>query len=195
MIENSTLETKELIKLNLGCGEDHKPGYVNVDKFGNPNIQLDLETFPWPWENNTVQEIMMIHILEHLGKTSEIYLRIIQELYRICVKDARIDIRVPHPRHDIFMHDPTHVRPITPEGLGLFSKRRNQQWIDTNSSNSLLGIYLNVDFEIENASFKLDDPWEIKLRNKEVTAIEIQRALSLYNNVAIESQIQLRVIK
>jgi hypothetical protein len=35
------------IKLNLGCGKNPMPGYVNVDKFGTPDVRHDLETFPW----------------------------------------------------------------------------------------------------------------------------------------------------
>ena len=31
------------IKLNLGCGEKRLPGYLNVDKFGTPDLKHDLE--------------------------------------------------------------------------------------------------------------------------------------------------------
>ena len=39
--------------LNLGCGSQLMEGYVNVDKFGDPEVRLDLETFTWPWEDNS----------------------------------------------------------------------------------------------------------------------------------------------
>jgi len=80
------------------------PGYVNVDKFGNPDILLNLETFPWPWDDNSVQEIILSHVLEHLGRTTEIYLDIIKELYRVCAAGAYIYIVTPHPRHDTFIN-------------------------------------------------------------------------------------------
>ena len=61
------------LKLNLGCGEKRIPDYINVDKYGNPDIKHDLELFPWPWENNSVSEILLIHVLEHLGKDTDVY--------------------------------------------------------------------------------------------------------------------------
>ena len=44
------------MKLNLGCGHDHKEGYVNVDvsDLGNPDMVVDLEVTPWPWEDGIV---------------------------------------------------------------------------------------------------------------------------------------------
>ena len=53
------------LRLNLGCGFKQLEGYVNVDRFGNPDLKFDLETFPWPWLDNSVIEIKLIHILEH----------------------------------------------------------------------------------------------------------------------------------
>ena len=105
------------LRLNLGCGAKRLDGYINVDKFGNPDLLFDLETFPYPWKNNSVAEIEMHHVLEHLGQKNEVYLKIIQELYRICQSAAKVQITVPHHRSDSFFHDPTHVRPITSTGL------------------------------------------------------------------------------
>ena len=34
-------------------------------------------------------------------------------------------VHVPHPRHDDFLDDPTHVRAITPKLLKLFDRRIN----------------------------------------------------------------------
>tara|TARA_B100001248_G_scaffold20267_1_gene13641 strand:- start:1115 stop:1219 length:105 start_codon:yes stop_codon:yes gene_type:complete len=34
------------MKLNLGYGENKYEGFVNVDKFGTPDLKSDLEKFP-----------------------------------------------------------------------------------------------------------------------------------------------------
>jgi hypothetical protein len=183
------------LKLNLGCGEHHKDGYINVDKYGNPDVLLDLETFPWPWEDNSVQEVELNHVLEHLGESAAVYFRIIKELYRICKAGARIHIGVPHPRHDDFLNDPTHVRIVTPDGLLLFSKSKNREWIDGGYANSPLGIYLDVDFEIESVNYTLDPVWAERLNRKEITEEYIAQAFRNFNNVVKEIRMVLRVVK
>ena len=61
------------LRLNLGCGARRIDGYINVDKFGDPDLRFDLETFPYPWQDNSVIEIEMHHVLEHLGQQTETY--------------------------------------------------------------------------------------------------------------------------
>ena len=71
-----------------------------------------------------------------------------KELYRVCRDGATIRIVVPHHRHEYFFNDPTHVRAVTADGMTLFSQRLNRQWIEQGISNSPLGLYLGIDFEL-----------------------------------------------
>jgi len=136
------------LRLNLGCGAKHLEGYINVDKFGNPDIRLDLETFPWPWEDNSAIFIELSHVLEHLGQQTEVYLKIIQEIYRICKAGAKVHVRVPHHRHDDLLHDPTHVRRIAPFGLSMFSQKLNKEWQGKEDATTPLGLDLGVNFDL-----------------------------------------------
>jgi hypothetical protein len=185
----------KLLNLNLGCGSSRIPGFIGVDKFGTPDVKHNLEEFPWPWDDNSVEAVMMSHILEHLGQTTELYFGIIKELYRICVHNAEILIKVPHPRHNDFLIDPTHVRPVLPEGLKLFSKKFNQECINKRAANSTLGLFLDVDFDIVAVNYKFDPEWEQALQQGDISQEELQKASVRYSNVIKESSIQLRVIK
>lgn len=183
------------LRLNLGCGQNRISGYINVDKYGNPDVSHDLETFPWPWEDNSVREIRLNHVLEHLGETTSLYFRIIKEIYRVCSAGAEIYVAVPHPRHSDFLDDPTHVRTITPQGFDLFSKSKNREWMRCGYANSTLGLYLDVDFEVVNVNYVLDPYWLDKLNRKEVTESQIDEAFRNFNNVVKEIRMVLRVVK
>ena len=183
------------IKLNLGCGAKKFPGYLNVDKFGTPDLKHDLESFPWPWETNSVSEIALIHVLEHLGKETEIYFGIFQEMYRVCEDDATIHVHVPSPWHWNFTSDPTHVRPVTPDGLNLFSKEHCQKCIDEGKSETPFAMIYNVDLRPHDVVWKYDQMWENKLYKGEVQQSQMEELHSMYRNVVTEFQIPLAVVK
>ena len=183
------------IKLNLGCGETKIKGYINVDKFGNPDVKQDLDSLPWPWVTNSVTEIRLIHVLEHLGKETDIYLGIFKEMYRVCKHGAIVDIVVPDFRHDNFYADPTHVRVVTAFGLQLFSKKLNKSWIEQGGSNSPLGIYLDVDFELKKTIIKPSSHWYKLHPEKNVDVQLLQKESTIHNNLIEEYQMRLEVIK
>lgn len=183
------------VKLNLGCGQRLLAGYVNVDRFGAPDLHCDLEQFPWPWTDDSMDEVVMSHVLEHLGATSDAFIRIMQELYRVCRAGAIIQVTVPHPRHDTFLADPTHVRPITPLMFSLFSKKLNREWSEHGYASTPLALYHGVDFEVESSTYVLEDQYARHMSEGGHGEVELQRLLRTYNNVAAEICIHLRVVK
>ena len=183
------------LRLNLGCGEKRLDGFVNVDKFGNPDVKHDLETFPWPWDDSSVGEVLLIHVLEHIGRDPAVYLRFMQELYRISQPEARIRIVVPHFRHDFFWDDPTHVRAVTPLGLRLFSKKANRDWIAKGASNSPLALYLDVDFELVSVQYKPGAKWFLRHPEKDVNLQLLLEESAFYNNLIEQMEMVVKVIK
>jgi len=185
------------MKLNLGCGHDKRPGWHNVDKVAasEPDQVVDLEVLPWPWVDDTVDEVMLRHVLEHLGREPDLFLGIMAELYRVCRGGARITVVVPHPRHDYYLNDPTHVRPITLGGLEMFSQRRNREWLDKGLGNTPLGLYTGVDFEIVSYDVIPDEPWRGRMQRGEMTPQELQQAMRMYANVIMETTIVLQPVK
>ena len=81
-------------KLNLGCGEFKKSGYVNVDYYSvsDPDVRHNLENIPYPFHENEFDVIEMDHVLEHLNNP----FGVIKELHRISKRGGTVLIRVPH---------------------------------------------------------------------------------------------------
>lgn len=185
------------MKLNLGCGHNKISGWVNVDHSPvcEPDQVVELESFPWPWPDSSVDEVLFNHSLEHMGATTAAYIGLIKELWRVCHGGASITIVVPHPRHDDFIGDPTHVRVITVNGLQLFSRRMNEQWIRERAANTPLALQHGVDFEVANVETKLEEPWLSRLENGRMTEKEIIQDARRFNNVVKEQKIVLRVVK
>src|SRR3546814_16823759 len=73
------------LKLNIGCGFNKLDGYLNVDGFSDcaPDMLWDLESTPWPFDEDAVDEIYANHVLEHPGQRSE-ERRVGKECVRTC---------------------------------------------------------------------------------------------------------------
>ena len=185
------------MKLNLGCGMNRRDGWLNVDSSPacNPDLVCDLETTPWPWPDSSVDEMLFNHSLEHMGQATSVFLAIVKEIYRVGSDGARIAINAPHPRHDSFLFDPTHVRIVTPEILMMFDKRKNEEWARAGAANTPLGLYLNVDFELAAATMTLEEPYLSEFRSGALNADEINRLARERNNVISECRMVLRVRK
>lgn len=185
------------LRLNLGCGQRKLAGFVNVDKYpyGEPDQLVDLERFPWPWADDSVVEVAMIHVLEHLGQDADTYLEIMKELWRVCRSGATIRIVVPHPRSDQYLNDPTHVRPVTADGLRMFSRRANREWASRGAANTPLGEILGIDLELQSTQYELDAAWRARLEKGELSQEQVLEAARTYNNVITQATHLLRVIK
>lgn len=83
-----------LNKLNLGCGQFRKEGYINVDV--SPHAQADvlhnLDTYPYPFETESFDLIEADHVLEHLADP----FRTMTEITRILKPGGQIHLCVPH---------------------------------------------------------------------------------------------------
>jgi hypothetical protein len=121
------------IKLNFGAGHSRIAGWLNGDGFAacDPDLALDLEAAPWPYETSAVASVLFNHCLEHMGAEPRIFLAFMSELWRVRAPRAEVDIRVPHPRHENTISDATHDPIISPTALSLFDRRLNDEWTAT----------------------------------------------------------------
>jgi hypothetical protein len=185
------------MKLNLGCGFDKRDGWVNADKFKacNPDLLIDIENPPWPIESNACSEILLKHVLEHVGQTTAELRAIIKENYRISQPNALISIHIPHYRHETFWSDPTHVRAYTPLTFKMMSKKQNDIWIAKKANYSMIAYDWDIDFEISEALQIYDPLWVNKLKNGELSQDQLRQESQVSWGVVKEYQFKLKVVK
>lgn len=94
-------------KIDFGCGSSKKKGYVGVDCIPLDGVDIvhNLEVFPYPFNDNEIEEVWMDNVLEHLKNP----VKVMEELYRICRHGSKITISVPYFRSMYAYIDPTHV--------------------------------------------------------------------------------------
>ncbi len=93
-------------KLHLGCGNQIKSDFVNLDSIKLPGVDVvhNLNKFPWPFKDNLFDHIVSISTLEHLDNL----IKVMEEIHRISKNNAIIEIRVPHFASFGAFKDPTH---------------------------------------------------------------------------------------
>jgi len=95
-----------MIRLDLGCGNTKKEGFTGVDilPLDSVDIRHDLNSFPYPFEENSIEEIWMDQVLEHMENP----MKVLEEIYRISKNKAKVTIGVPYFRSFYAVIDPTH---------------------------------------------------------------------------------------
>lgn len=138
-----------MVRLNLGCGGKKLPGYVNIDscELEAPDVLCDLGVERWPFEDSTVDEAIAEHVLEHLP--GEAFFHFMRELYRVLKPGAPVRVLLPHPRHDIFLSDPTHCRAVMPGTLLLFSRGQLAALRERGVQLTDFGTRCGVDFKMD----------------------------------------------
>ena len=84
---------KDEIKLNIGCGDDIREGWINLDKYpvNNKVKYFDINVFPYLFKESSIDYIYCSHVLEHTNKVDTI----IHEFTRILKKDGLLHIKLP----------------------------------------------------------------------------------------------------
>ena len=82
-----------MLKLNIGCGDVHLDGWVNID-LDSPKADLkhDVRT-PLPYADNTVDIIYNEHFIEHLSVQEGI--SFLKECYRVLRQNGVLRIATP----------------------------------------------------------------------------------------------------
>lgn len=182
------METKE-IKIDLACGDNKREGFIGVDIFNGPSVDIvhDLNIYPYPFEDESVDEINCSHYLEHIKhddvltqvkacisscnsfeefKQSVLQLKpeqdglikFFNEIYRILKPGGKVKLVAPYYTSIRTYGDPTHTRMIADSTFWYVSKK----WRDDNKLNHY-GII--CDFDVKLSYFITS---ELTLKSEEV---------------------------
>jgi len=104
--------------VDLGCGTKKRPGAIGVDSNpdSNPDVLHDLDTFPYPFDDSSFDEIYLDNVLEHLTDV----IATMEEIHRIGAPGALVRIDVPYFRSRWAAIDPTHKHAFTVESFAYF---------------------------------------------------------------------------
>lgn len=98
------------LKLNIGSGPSKMEGFLGVDsiKFPNVDVVTDLNR-PWPWLDNSVEEIYCSHCIEHFDAVERVH--VYNEMFRVMKVGAKATLIAPFWSSGRAYGDPTHKWP------------------------------------------------------------------------------------
>lgn len=160
---------KKPVKLDLACGDNKQPGFQGVDKFKTPAVDIEADLFvaPWPFEDNSVDEVYCSHFIEHHPNLCLFW----AELYRILKPGGKATIIAPYGQSNRAWQDPTHVRCIVEQSFWYAQKAFRE--------GNKLSHYLppNVDFDCVVSYQGIDPHWASRSQES------LMFAIKHYNNV------------
>jgi SAM-dependent methyltransferase len=108
------------IILNLGCGNKKADDEIGVDIIDLPEVDVvtDLNKYPLPFDENSVDEIRSYHCFEHLDDL----VALMNDIYRILKPGGILLCTVPHVSNIEYFRDPTHKRPFISSTMDYFIK-------------------------------------------------------------------------
>lgn len=106
--------------INLGSGKKYLDGYINCDVVKNIKADkyFDLNKFPYPFNSNFADEVLMDNVLEHVDDVA----KVVEEIYRILKPNGLFRIYVPYFKSDGAYQDPTHKHFFTERTMDYFAE-------------------------------------------------------------------------
>lgn len=98
------------IQLDIGCGFNKQPGFVGMDIRKGPGIDIvqDLEKTGWQLPDESVSFAIASHVVEHINPANGIFLRFMDEVWRVMKPGGKFMIVVPYGGSQGYWQDPTH---------------------------------------------------------------------------------------
>ncbi len=116
-------ENQKKVIIDLGCGGRKHENSIGMDNVALDGVDVihDLLDFPYPFDSEYADEIILSHVLEHFEFTDIV--AILKESHRILKPNGNVTISVPHAFSVAYFTDPTHKTSFTFETLYYFSEQ------------------------------------------------------------------------
>ena len=106
--------------VNLGCGNKKLAEEIGVDIIPGPYVDIvtDLNTYPLPFPDNSVDIVRSSHVFEHLDDL----IALMEDIHRMLKPNGLLEFTVPHVSNIEYFRDPTHKRPFISGTMDYFIK-------------------------------------------------------------------------
>jgi SAM-dependent methyltransferase len=112
-------------RLNVGCGTDIRPDFVNLDCVELPGVDVrhDILQIPWPFPDASFVEVLCLSVLEHVDLVPTM-----REIHRLLKPGGIVNITVPHFTAPTAYEDPTHRNHLSCGTFHFFTKASNRPY-------------------------------------------------------------------
>lgn len=176
--------------LLIGCGSNLTKQFSSDDSFEwdelvtldinpdhKPNVVHDLMSFPYPFEDNTFDEIHAYDVLEHTGQQGDykFFFKQWDEFYRVLKPGGFFFGSCPTATSVWAWGDPSHTRIISKENIAFLSQIFYAQNIGNTAASDFRYIYKS-DFDAKALPNEDIDSFKFMLRAAKPSRIESKYA-------------------
>ena len=107
------------IRLNMGCGNKRRKGFIGVDRFPCEAVDVIADlTGRLPFADASVDEVWADNVIEHIPDLGAL----MTEINRVCRDNAAVTLITPHFTSLSSWRDPTHVHHLSYFSMHHFEK-------------------------------------------------------------------------
>lgn len=157
---NAVLKPEPFTELMIGCGTSKRKQVfqkdssaefqglttLDIDPVHKPDVVHDLNVLPWPFADNSFNEVHAYEVLEHFGKQGDTasFFAHFSEIWRVLKPGGRLFASVPMWDSPWAWGDPGHTRVIS-KGSLIFLNQQEYAQVGSTAITDYRSIY-NCDF-------------------------------------------------
>jgi SAM-dependent methyltransferase len=156
------LRLKPHVNINLGCGENIMPGFINIDIRPYPGVDLimDVEKYPWKLPSDSVDLVVVSQLVEHINPHKGGFIKFMDEAWRVLKLKGKIMISTPYGSSEAYIQDPTHCNPCNEITWAYFDP------MDGVSKGRLYEVYRPKPWRIVNTAWYTDGNIEVVMEKR-----------------------------